>query len=363
MTGEKRAVDFFLGANSPKGFVSYFSELSDPDLDIHSFVIKGGPGTGKSGLMKKAAAAMEKKDALIENIHCSSDADSLDAVIFHAANATIADGTAPHVIEPQFPGAYDTVVNLCACWDEDRLRAHREEILQVSRENKKCHARCVRFLTAANALLSDNYLIALEQTDTAKIGLQAERIAAKEFGKKTGKAPVEHKRLLSAVTPQGLITYTNTAKTLCDKLYLIKDDYGASSHLLLAALRSIALEYGLEVYACYCPLNPSDKLEHLFIPELGLGFMTSSRINPIEVEADKVMYYTRFTDTDALKRKKQRLAFNRKAAAELLGEAVASLKNAKAIHDELESYYTAAVDFKQVSAMTEDVIAQIKKLY
>ena len=42
----------FLGANSPRGFVSLFEELYNPYLDCRAFVIKGGPGTGKSTLIR-----------------------------------------------------------------------------------------------------------------------------------------------------------------------------------------------------------------------------------------------------------------------------------------------------------------------
>lgn len=69
---------FFLGANTPQGFVSRFDQLADPAGGWREFVIKGGPGTGKSTLMKRVAAAAEGRCEQIELIHCSSDADSLD---------------------------------------------------------------------------------------------------------------------------------------------------------------------------------------------------------------------------------------------------------------------------------------------
>lgn len=87
---------FFLGANTPQGFVSRFDQLADPKEGWREFVIKGGPGTGKSTLMRKIAEELQPRVEHMELIHCSSDADSLDGVIFHDLKAAIADGTPPH---------------------------------------------------------------------------------------------------------------------------------------------------------------------------------------------------------------------------------------------------------------------------
>ena len=45
--------------------------------------------------------------------------------------------------------------------------------------------------------------------------------------------------------------------------------------------------------------------------------------------------------------RKNRLKFNKNAANELVDEAVTALKNAKAAHDKLETFYINAVDFSK----------------
>jgi hypothetical protein len=62
-----------------------------------------------------------------------------------------------------------------------------------------------------------------------------------------------------------------------------------SSRLLLAALRSQALEAGWDNISCYCPLSPFEKLEHLFIRPLGVGFMTQNDYMLPEIEPYKVI--------------------------------------------------------------------------
>ncbi len=354
---------FFLGANSPIGFVSFYDEITSKSDTYRSFVIKGGPGTGKSSLMRRVDGEFSPEEDYPEAIHCSSDPDSLDAVILPNAKVTMADATPPHVIEPQYPGAYESVVNLCSCWDEDYLQAHRTEIIALCKQNSACHQQCVRFLSAAHSLLYDNYVLALNCVNTQKIAKTAAGIVSREcHRKKTGTA-VEKKRLLSAITPKGNLCFTETIRTLCPRIYLIKDPYGAASNHLLTAIRSLLLEYDVTLYTCFCPLNPYSKIDHILIPELGLGFVTAGRSVPAESLPDpyRVVSFTRFTDMEQLGKRKQRLHFNRRAAGEILDAAVRSLKRAKILHDAIEKWYTAAMDFKKAGAIGDGVIEAIRR--
>ena len=100
-------VRYFLGANSPAGFYSLYDQLIDPAEADAVFILKGGPGCGKSTLMKRVAAAAEERGLQVEYIRCSGDPDSLDGVVIPQLNSldaillpekktAIVDGTAPH---------------------------------------------------------------------------------------------------------------------------------------------------------------------------------------------------------------------------------------------------------------------------
>ncbi len=359
-----KTADFFLGANSPAGFTSYFSELTDPNLTNHCYIIKGCPGSGKSTMMKKTAAHFAGKDHLTERIHCSSDPDSLDAVILHDSKAILADGTLPHAIEPTLPIVYEKIVSLFECFDTEALSAKRAMAMETDRKIKDCHKRCCCYLAGAAMLLEDNCRTAAECTDYLKIQKLAQKLAAKELPrKKNGAVGLERKRLLSAITPKGIVAFTDSITALCDKIYLIRDEYAASSTALLRALKVLALENGYEVFACYCPLDQQNKLEHLLIPELSLGFVTENSYLQPELEPYRVIHFSRFTDKSKLRLKKQRLSFNRRAAKEILDEAVKSLVKAKAYHDELEDIYQSGVDFDLIGRVQENTVKEIAKHY
>ena len=77
-------VCFYLGANSPGGFYSLYDELLRPEEARSIYILKGGPGCGKSSLMRRVGAAMEEHGLDVEYIVCSGDPDSLDAVVIPA---------------------------------------------------------------------------------------------------------------------------------------------------------------------------------------------------------------------------------------------------------------------------------------
>ena len=127
-----KEVRFFLGGHSPEGFVSLFDQLDKSREGWRKIIIKGGPGSGKSTLMKRCAAAMNEAGHRLETIPCASDPDSLDAVIDWDAKIAMADGTAPHVIEAAYPGAFETVVNTADAWEEDKLQESRNAIVELA---------------------------------------------------------------------------------------------------------------------------------------------------------------------------------------------------------------------------------------
>lgn len=87
---------FFLGANSGQGFQNLFHRFCQPE-DFHDLIVlKGGPGVGKSTLMRTIGQAMEERGEEVEYLYCSGDPQSLDGVHIPRIRTAIVDGTAPH---------------------------------------------------------------------------------------------------------------------------------------------------------------------------------------------------------------------------------------------------------------------------
>lgn len=353
---------FFLGANTPEGFVGYMPESYDPHDGWRVYIIKSGPGTGKSTFMRQIYEAVVAADETVEAewIYCSSDPHSLDGIRFPGLKIAIFDGTAPHVLEPQYWGACEEVVDIGGCADNEQLRQNAPAILRATDTCRELHSRCRQFLATAFALLADSRRTAALCTDTDKVRRTAARIAAREFAG-TGRGGRESRRFLSAITPEGEMVFYSTLKALCPRLYVIEDEYGAAGPLLLDELRRHALQNGWDIISCACPLSPADKLEHLLVPARGVGFTLSNPWHKVDFPAFRRVYAARFTNEEALHTKRQRLAFNRRAARELLGEAVETAKEAKAVHDEMERFSVAAMDFTAVDALRKKITETILK--
>lgn len=100
---------FFASANTGNGFYNSFKDIC-PDGFV--YVLKGGPGTGKSTLMKTVGEYFYNAGYSIEYFHCSSDIQSLDGVRIVEKNIAIVDGTAPHVTEVDVPSITGKIVNV-----------------------------------------------------------------------------------------------------------------------------------------------------------------------------------------------------------------------------------------------------------
>ena len=98
-------IQYFLGANSPAGFYSLYDHLIPPETARAVYILKGGPGCGKSTLMRRVAGRMEAAGLEVEYILCSGDPDSLDAILIPEKQVAIVDGTAPHATAPLGPPA------------------------------------------------------------------------------------------------------------------------------------------------------------------------------------------------------------------------------------------------------------------
>lgn len=86
---------YFASANTCKGFVSFFDYIINDAKRI--YIIKGGPGCGKSTFIKKMGEELLEFGFDIDFIYCPSDMNSLDGIFIHGVDFAVIDGTPPHV--------------------------------------------------------------------------------------------------------------------------------------------------------------------------------------------------------------------------------------------------------------------------
>jgi hypothetical protein len=305
--------------------------------------------------MKKLAEAFPDEEK--EIFYCSADPASLDAVYLKNRKIIIVDGTSPHVFEPKYPCAYQTITDVGAYLDQGALYEKREEIVRVTDKYSLCHQRCRRYLSALAAITDDMRQIGSAALYTDKLNGFTERICKKILPKKhnSEQGSISY-RSMSAITPNGYTVFVPQDSTV----YLLADDLFAGADTFLRAFAEAAVNKGYDVTVSCSYLHSSPVYEHIIIPEANTVFITAGVLCDPDADGYLPINFKRFYDKNEILSKKQRLKFDRSACADLLSEASASLVNAKKIHDELESFYISAADFPGVNRLSYRIISEIK---
>lgn len=348
-------MSFFLGGNTPRGFVSFFDELYNPYEKDRALIIKGGPGTGKSSIMKTVAEKAVQKGYKAEYIYCASDPKSLDGVIIPGLSLSVADGTSPHVIEPVFPGASEKIINTGDCWNDEKLFSKGDEIRRLTLENSLHHRRSSAYLSAAGKLTEENRRLLDPFINREKIYSYALRFVNRELPKKKTLPGKKMRRFISAITPEGKVFLTESVKNAAHRIIGVEDEFSDCASLLIDRIGELAVKRGYDVYFCHCPMSPGGECEHIIIPEAGLALISERSAHNTGLLYDRILHSKRFL-YEGMQKHKKRLILNRKLSSELINESINCLKKAKQVHDELEKIYVDSMDFEALGKIAQKIV-------
>ncbi|MCI5992778.1 MAG: hypothetical protein MRZ24_01940 [Clostridiales bacterium] len=298
----EHATQYYLGGNTAEGFYSLYSGFCPPESGDFLWVIKGGPGCGKSSFMRRIGAAMEQAGLDVEYVLCSGDPDSLDGVYIPALRTGYVDGTAPHVQEAVYPCASGLYLDLGQFYDRAALQPKRSEILALNTHYKALYQESYELLAACpppNAGDAEEPLAYLPPC--------------------SGKTGRLNRRFLRAVSCKGLVSVPDVSCRSVRELH---------SPQTLDRLAKAAQQAGYDAVCAQHPIFPR-MCESVRIPALD------------------TVYFTGYAALDA-------------ACAPLLRAACAKLAEAKALHDKLEAVYNPHVDFDGVYALAEQHIQMLK---
>lgn len=343
----------FPGSNTPSGFVSFYREGLKGTERV--FILKGGPGTGKSTLMRKIGLAMLERGYDVEFWQCSSDNDSLDGVLIPAISAAVIDGTAPHVMDPAYPGAVDEIVNLGQYWNDAYLREHKREIIDITQDISVCFEQCYAKLAEAGSAQRQLAAMNRARRQEPKLTETGKSLMEKIFRRE--RPPVRH-LFASSVTPRGLISFTEAISRQYAKRYLLTGPPGCGKEKLLEEVAAYAEEQGLSMEVYHNTFLPQ-QIELLVLPEAGIALADAGETPRETLPEDTLIDCGEFLEQahDAQAEEGMRERF-----AKLGEEAAAHIADAKAKHDMLESYYSKAMDFEAVDDIGNDLFNKILAL-
>lgn len=349
---------WFLGANSGAGFYSLYDSFAAGDGDF-LWVIKGGPGYGKSVFMKRIGSAAEKNGLDVEYIHCSGDPASLDGVYLPTLKTGWLDGTAPHTLDPVCFGATGAYRDLGAFCDVAAAQTLRGEIIDLFDNCKGRYVRAYDCLRAAASATPEKQAGLLCAADHAAAEKRAASAAARELPKaKKGAAPGRvTRRFLGGITCEGQVFLKDTLMALCKRIYVLDNRYGLAETYIFELLRT-ARERGVDVVLCPSPLEPSVP-EALLFPSLSLGFVAVARDVETDFEPYRHVRLDALVGQDRVRALRPRLRADTRTKDALIEAATEALREARELHDDLEALFNPFVDLDGIRAAADAEVARV----
>lgn len=348
----------FPGGNTSKGFYSFYKYILSQEDATRILCMKGGPGTGKSYLMKTIGAHFASKGYTIEYHHCSSDNNSLDAVLIVELNLAIIDGTSPHIVDPIHPGAVDEILNMGEALDMDALLLNKKEIINIQKKISKDYVRAYSYLSAAKTV-HDDWSYLNSESLTNKVSTITESLKEEIFNSQRPGQGSERHLFATAFTPDGIVTFIDTLASDLPNKYILVGGPGLGKTDILKKIGTTAQRKGYFVQYLHDPLNP-ERLEHILIPELLTCVLTTNEISKTTFKG-KVFNISDFCKTDIINSNKTEVEYCSKLFYDLLGKALYLLKDAHEIHDELEKFYISAMDFNIADDIFNKVLTKFEK--
>ena len=344
----------FAAANSRMGFVSYYGDLFADGRTDRLYIIKGGPGTGKSHFMKWVARYARERGYAVSEYLCSSDPSSLDGILLtRAGRPTVGliDGTPPHAREPVLPGAREELVNLGAFWDPAALAGKRDAVAALGREKATAYARAYACLRAAGEMDTLQDSLTEPWVDGDRLNGLANRLLKGQTAGDFEAVPAL-RRAISMKGKHTLHSYESAAATL-----LIPTEGYGMGYRLTRALLAHSETAGHRVYVSYDPLSPH-RIDGLLYPETGLCVLVGDAFPPEGTPA-RALSLRRYADTEGMRRVRGELRHAAKLKEALTAAALRHLSAAATAHFELERIYAATMDFAAKEAFTEGFCREV----
>lgn len=343
--------EFFASANGYSGFKSYFDSVFNSYEFDRIFVLKGGPGTGKSTLMKTMLNSLKNRGLSAEVFRCSSDSNSLDGLIFSNEKKRIAviDGTAPHERDAVVPGVVDVLINLGEAIKNEEIEKSKQEILSLNSLKKAAYLNAYDQLRKSSVFARNSVAEIYEALDFECINKLCSSIIS-DLNIKNKSSGV---RLFSSFSKDGYVTL-ESFKSALSMRYTVRGEYG--SELIFMTLLSNRLrEEKIPFLKIVSPVD-ENLVEGIYFKDDNIGIIGGHGGNCIYDTSDCFISSKKSTLTEKVRALQKCKEFYEEEAKKFL------LK-ASEYHFALEKIYTSSVDFDIINSYTGRMIDYASKIF
>lgn len=328
----------FAAANSGKGFVSFYEDVFNRSGIERRYLLKGGPGTGKSHVLRCVADHARADGRTVESYCCSSDPDSLDGIVIDGKIAVL-DGTAPHLVDAELPGARDELIDLGAFWNTAALAVRVGEIASLNEKKSACYRRAYRFLSACDELYAVNRSLILPSVKHEKLqNAVLRRLATIPRGKGGSILP----GLSDSIGMKGSVHF-DTYEQWAKHLYVIEDVHETAT-LFLRALLTGGLQQECPMRVSYHPIHVGEP-DAVYFCDTGDCFVIAREDGDAQTGSTHINM-KRFVDAEAVRAVRSKLRMNRRLYDAMLTAAEDALSEVGTHHFALEAIYSQCMDYE-----------------
>lgn len=349
---------YFAASNSRYGFHSYYEQVFRGRVD-RLFCIKGGPGTGKSTLMRAVAREGERRGMRVEYYYCSSDAGSLDAVLLFGRDRSLGliDATSPHAFEPTLPGVREDILDLGRFWNAEMLSKHAATIVALNHQKSDGYRHAYRYLASIGALSDNVHELIAPCVDEDKLRRCCTRLL-RDTPK--GQSGQERIGLCSSIGMRGVVqldTYWRQPTRVC-----LIEDYHDSAYTLTEQLLRSAAEQGMGRRVSYHPILP-DRVDALELTDTATAFVVCSPEQTATIAAHlphaRTLNMRRMLKQNELRGVREQLRRLDRLRQGLLDSTCLCMQKVADSHFALEQLYIDAMDFSAKEQYTKALCAKL----
>ena len=331
----------FISANTASGFKRFF-DGAFTDCE-YRYIIKGGPGTGKSSFMRRVGRAAEEKGHRVEYFLCSSDPDSLDGIIISDMKIGITDGTSPHPSDVDIAGVNSEILNFGSLWNGAKIKKSADKITALTERKSHLYDEVYRALRAVYISEKISHSFALEAFNTEKAAGFVHRLA-RSYPAGSGK-----KRKIRLHDAYGMSGHTILSLPHGKVNYRILPMHGAE--YILACMMAEEFERRGHALTVYPRALDGEKISAFTVPELDLTVYVGDGAD----DAKKINT-ERFVAKETLARNKNKIKFSERCAAEFEKEVLDAFAEIRETHFALEKIYSSAMSFRKLNLFTDKFI-------
>ncbi|MCJ7687714.1 MAG: ATPase, partial [Clostridiaceae bacterium] len=203
----------------------------------------------------------------------------------------------------------------------------------------------------------DWYTYNHEALDINKLNLLKESLKNSLFTTSPSNIGFDRHLFATAFTPNGIVTYIENLSSDFKNIYVLKGGPGTGKTSVLQFLSDEALKRGFYVEIFHTPLIP-EKIEHILIPDLNVAILTSNEINNLDLPGN-IIDMKDCLNPNTLQTNKVETQYDTTEFYTLLNKGLATIKEAKGLHDELETFFIPNMDFSKLDAVFAKIIKKI----